>query len=63
MNIGLRVILLAAAVLCFLIALFTDENWTDLIAIGLALTAGAFLADSLGWADRTFNSTRDRRTT
>ena len=64
MNLGLRTILLLAAVVLFVIAVFSDENWPDLVALGLAAFAGAFLTDALGWADRTFNSTRgnDRTT-
>ena len=58
MNFGLRTILLLAAVVLFVIALFTDENWSDLVALGLAAFAGAFLAEGLGWADRTFGGTR-----
>ena len=57
MNFGLRTILLAAAVVLFLIALFSDKNWTDLIALGLLAFAGAFLVAELGWAERTFGRT------
>jgi hypothetical protein len=58
MNFGLRTILLLAAVVLFVIAVFTDENWSDLVALGLAAFAGAFLSDALGYADRTFGNTR-----
>ena len=58
MNFGLRTILLLAAVVLFVIAVFTDENWADLVALGLAAFAGAFLSDALGYADRTFGTTR-----
>ena len=58
MNLGLRTILLLAAVVLFVIAVFSDENYADLLALGLAAFAGAFLSDAMGWADRTFNSTR-----
>jgi hypothetical protein len=58
MNVGFRTILLLAAVVLFVISVFSDENWPDLIALGLAAFAGAFLSDALGYADRTFNSTR-----
>ena len=61
MNFGLRTILLLAAVVLFVIAVFTDENWSDLVALGLAAFAGAFLSDALGYADRTFGG--DRRDT
>ena len=58
MNFGLRTILLLAAVVLFVIAVFSDENWSDLVALGLAAFAGAFLSEALGYADRTFGSTR-----
>jgi hypothetical protein len=48
MNITVRTILLAAAVVLFVLALLIDDNWTDLVAIGLAAFAGAYLADDLG---------------
>jgi predicted membrane metal-binding protein len=60
MALGLRTILLIAAVAIFVIAVFVD-NPTDWWSIGLACTAGAFLAESLGWADRTVGS-MSRRT-
>ena len=58
MNLGLRTILLLVAVVLFVIAVFSDTRWTDLVGLGLAAFAGAFLSDALGFADRTFNSTR-----
>jgi hypothetical protein len=45
MNIGLRSILILAAVILFIIAIFVDENWTDLVALGLAAFAASFVAD------------------
>ena len=62
MNLGLRTILLLAAVVLFVIAVFSDSNYGDLLALGLAAFAGAFLSDAVGWADRTFGTT-DRRDT
>jgi hypothetical protein len=59
MNFGVRTILLLAAVVLFVIALFSDENYADLLALGLAAFAGAFLAEGLGWGDRTFGGSRD----
>ena len=44
MNLGLRTILLLVAVVLFVIALFSNENFSDLLALGLAAFAGAFLA-------------------
>ena len=58
MQFGLRTILLLVAVVLFLIALFSDENYSDLLALGLAAFAGAFLADALGWGERSFGTTR-----
>jgi hypothetical protein len=62
MNLGFRTILLIAAVVLFVIAVFSDENWTDLVSLGFAAFAGAFLSDALGWGDRTVNSSRGDRT-
>lgn len=61
MTLGLRVILLVAAIVCFVIAIFSDFHEGDWIAIGLALTTGAVLARDLGWADRSFGSMGGRR--
>lgn len=62
MNLGVRTILLLVAVVFFVIAIFSDTRWPDLIGIGLAAFAGAFLSDALGYAERTFG-TADRRDT
>jgi hypothetical protein len=45
MNIGVRSILILVAVVLFLIAIFVDENWSDLVALGLAAFAASFVAD------------------
>ena len=58
MNLGLRTILLLAAMVLFLICVFSEENYSDLLALGLAAFAAAFLSEALGYGDRTFNSTR-----
>jgi hypothetical protein len=63
MNMGLRTILLLVAVVLFVLAVFWDERYSDLLTLGLAAFAGAFLSEALGFADRTFNSTRRRDTT
>jgi hypothetical protein len=57
MNLGLRAILIVAAVICFIIAIFSDIHWPDWIAIGLACWAGSFVVADLGW-DRSFGTTR-----
>jgi len=63
MNLGLRTILLLAAVVLFVICVFSEENYSDLLALGLAAFAGAFLSDALGYADRSFNSSKHRNDT
>jgi len=63
MNLGLRTILLLVAVVLFVLAVFSDVRYPDLLALGLAAFAGAFLSDALGFADRSFNSTRGDKTT
>ena len=55
MNLGLRTILLLAAVALFVISVFADDP-SNLWAWGLAAFAGAFLSDALGYADRTFKT-------
>ena len=59
MNFGLRTILLFAAVILFVIALFLEDNYADVLALGLAAFAGAFLVEAIGWSERTFGGTRD----
>lgn len=49
MNITLRMLLLLAAVVCFVIAVFVTTHVTDWLAIGLACSAGAVLIRELGW--------------
>jgi hypothetical protein len=61
MNLGVRAILLIAAVICFIIAIFTDLHWPDWIAIGLALWVGSILARELGW-DRSIGTGTAGRT-
>jgi hypothetical protein len=56
MNFGLGAILLLVAVVLFVLAAFSDSNYADFLALGLAAFAGSFLATSLGWADRTFGT-------
>ena len=47
-NIGLRSILLLVAIVLFVIAVFSDTNWSDLVAWGLAAFAASFLAGDTG---------------
>lgn len=48
MNIGLRSILLLAAVVVFLVAIFIDENEFKWMAAGLALFAASFFVGEKG---------------
>jgi hypothetical protein len=52
MNLGLRGILLAVAIVLFVIAAFSDLHQGDLIAWGLAVTAAALLVEELGLGTR-----------
>ncbi|MHB8643604.1 MAG: hypothetical protein ACYDA3_12060 [Gaiellaceae bacterium] len=49
MKLGLRMLLLLAAVVCFIIAAIATTHVWDWIAIGLACSAGAVLVRELGW--------------
>ena len=49
MKVGLRALLLVAAIVCFIISIFSDYHATDWIAAGLACTTGAVLVRELGW--------------
>ncbi len=56
MSIGLRQLLLIAATIVFVIAIFVDaSNWRDWASIGLACYAGAALVKEMGW-DRMLSS-------
>jgi hypothetical protein len=46
--IGLRGILLALAVALFVIGVFSEQHYSDVIALGLAATAAALLVGELG---------------
>jgi ABC-type uncharacterized transport system permease subunit len=48
MKIGLRVILLVAAIVCFVISIFSNNHPLDWVAAGLALTTAAVLVRDLG---------------
>jgi hypothetical protein len=49
MTLGLRALLLIVAIVLFLVATISD-NWSDLVALGLAAFAGALLVGELGIA-------------
>ena len=52
MNIGLRSILILVAIVLFVVAVFSDTRWADLVALGLACMAASFVVDELGIAPR-----------
>jgi hypothetical protein len=58
MNLGIRGLLLIVAVILFVIAIFSDVHQGDLVAVGLACTAGALLAEELGITGRIGTGTR-----
>ena len=61
MSIGLRQLLLLAATVVFVIAIFVDSaNWTSWASIGLACSAGAALVKEMGW-DRVLGSAETSR--
>jgi hypothetical protein len=49
MNVGLRALLVVAAVVCFVIAIFSDVHQGDWIAAGLAVYVGSVLVGEMGW--------------
>jgi hypothetical protein len=59
MNVGLRVLLMIAALVFFVIAIFSDLHQGDFIAVGLALVAAAFVVTEMGW-DRQLGGTNRR---
>jgi hypothetical protein len=63
MTFGIRTILLLVAVVLFVLGIFMDvNNFDEMLFLGLAAFAGAFLSDALGYGDRTFG-TPERRDT
>jgi hypothetical protein len=49
MNIGLRGLLFLLATILFVVAALNDDNFTDLVAVGLAVMAGGFLVEETGF--------------
>jgi hypothetical protein len=48
-NLGLRALLLIAAVILFVVAAISDSNFGDLLAWGLACLAGTLLVGETGF--------------
>ena len=57
MNLGVRAILLLAAVVSFIICIFATTHFSDWLAIGLACLAGSFVVGDMGW-DRPIGTRR-----
>jgi hypothetical protein len=55
MRLGLRAILIALAVVLFIVSALSEENRFDFMAFGLAVFAGSFVVDDVvgGWFRRT----------
>ena len=53
MTLGLRSILLLVAMILFVIAVFSDTNYSDLVAWGLAAFAASFLVGDANLASFT----------
>jgi hypothetical protein len=60
MNLGVRVILLLAAAVSFIICIFATEHFPDWLAIGLLCLTGSFVVGDLGW-DRPIGTPTTRR--
>jgi hypothetical protein len=52
MTLGLRALLLLLATILFIVAALNNEHASDLISVGLACFAGAFLVEDTGLAAR-----------
>jgi hypothetical protein len=49
MNIGLRGLLFLLATILFIVAALNNDNFTDLVSIGLAIFAAAFVVEETGF--------------
>ena len=54
---GVRSLLLLLATIMFVLSVFAEENYRDLVAWGLAALAVSFLLADLGW-DRKYGTRR-----
>jgi hypothetical protein len=52
MTLGLRALLMLLATILFIVAALNNDHFSDLVAIGLACLAGAFLVEDTGLATR-----------
>jgi hypothetical protein len=56
-NFGIRTLLLLLATVVFLLAVFSEDDYGNLIAWGLAAVALSFVLGDIGW-DRRYGSAR-----
>jgi hypothetical protein len=49
MTLGLRGLLLILATILFVVAALNNDNFTDLVSVGLAVFAGAFVVEETGF--------------
>jgi hypothetical protein len=54
-NFGVRTLLLLLATIVFVLAVFVEDDYADLLAWGLAALTASFLLADLGW-DRKYGS-------
>ena len=57
MNFGVRTLLLLLATLVFILAVFVEDDYADLLAWGLAALAFSFVLADIGW-DRKYGGRR-----
>jgi hypothetical protein len=57
MEFGIRILLLLAAAVFFLIAIFSDLHWPDFIAVGLLLVAIAMIVEATPLGKMKWNTT------
>ena len=56
-NFGVRTLLLLLSAIVFVLAVFAEEDYNNLVAWGLAAIALAFVLSDIGW-DRKYSSRR-----
>jgi hypothetical protein len=56
MTLSIRALLMLLATILFIVAALNNDNFTDLVAIGLACFAGAFLIGETGIGARLMGS-------
>jgi hypothetical protein len=52
MTLGLKTLMQLLAVILFIVAALNNDNFTDLVSVGLAIFAGAFLVEDTGFGRR-----------